>query len=66
MDEVQNKLNKIEHAREEIEARVSKSLEELGSIEDTFNDVKTRQAKRMKADTRVDDSIIEQVQGDTE
>jgi len=64
MDEVQKKLKEMEEARAKLQAKVSESLDELNRIEDEFENAKSRQAKRMRADSRVDDSIIEQVLGE--
>jgi hypothetical protein len=64
MDKVQKRLKEIEEAQKEIQARVSESLEVLGDIEDSINEVKTRQVQRMRADGRVDESIVDQVKGE--
>lgn len=65
-DEVQKKLDEIEHVRKKIKAKVSESLEALTNIEDDLNDAKTRQVERMRKDSRVDESIVEQVKGEEE
>lgn len=65
-DEVQKKLDEIEDVRRKIKAKVSESLEALTDIEDELNDAKTRQVERMRKDSRVDESIVEQVKGEGE
>jgi DNA repair ATPase RecN len=64
MDNVERRLDEMTRARRKLGAKVSESLEVLGEIEEQINEVKERQVDRLRKDTRVDESIVDQVQGD--
>lgn len=62
-DDLEAKLKKLQEAHDQLKDQLAESLAVLSTIDTTIDGMKLRQAERMRADERVDDAIIDQVQG---